>query len=182
MAKSAIRRWGRNAKNYGLDKKSTQHYSCVMIPEFIEIDGPWKVLPEGIHAADLEEIKKRFVTTEKRKQLFEGLERGVEALREAGCTAIFLDGSFVTEKPDPGDYDVCWDPVGVDEKKLNPVFLDFSQKRKRQKETFLGEYFPSSSKADQTHVFLDFFQLDKYSGGAKGIIRIHYPEGGGRSL
>lgn len=167
---------------FPLDKKQTQHYSCVMIPELIDVNGPWKVLPPGIHTANLAEIKQRFATSEKRKQLFEGLERGVMALYEAGCCAIFLDGSFVTEKPDPGDYDACWDPVGVDVKKLNPVFLDFTQKRKRQKEVFLGEYFPSSSKADQKHIFLNFFQQDKLSGGTKGILRINYPENGGQSL
>ncbi len=143
-----------------------------MIPKSVDINGIWNVLPPGIHNATLEEIKQRFATNEKRRTLFEGFRRSVDALHRAGCKAIFLDGSFVTDKPQPGDFDVCWDPAGVVPDKLDPVFLDFADWRKRQKEKFGGEFFPSAAKADGTSVFLDFFQTDKETGHAKGIIRV----------
>ena len=143
-----------------------------MIPKPVDINGGWNVLPPGIHNATLEEIEQRFATNEKRRTLFEGFRRSVDALYNAGCAAIFLDGSFITEKPEPGDFDVCWDPGGVDPAKLDPVFLDFRNRRKRQKEKYGGEFFPSGKKANGSSVFLDFFQTDKHTGLTKGIIKV----------
>jgi hypothetical protein len=100
--------------------------------------------------------------------LFEGFCKAVYVLHKAGCKVIFLDGSFVTDKPEPGDFDACWDPTGVDESKLDPVLLDFSSQRKRQKERFGGEFFPSSGSC----AMLQFFQKDKYTGLKKGIIQV----------
>jgi hypothetical protein len=85
---------------------------------------------------------------------------------------VYLDGSFVTGKPEPGDFDVCWDPTGVDPSRLDPVLLDFSDGRKAQQEKYCGEFFPSSARADGRLTFVDFFQVDKLSGEAKGIARI----------
>ena len=118
----------------------------------------WKVLPPGIHNATLEDVETRFATSDHRKHLFSGFTSGVMALRKAGCKKIFLDGSFVTEKPIPGDFDVCWDPMRVDHTKLDPVFLDFSDRRKKQKERFHGEFFPASWLAKGKHFFLIFFK------------------------
>jgi hypothetical protein len=99
------------------------------------------------------------------------------ALRKARCRKIFLDGSFITDKPIPADFDVCWDDRGVDPTKLDPVFRDFKNSRKRQKESFHGEFFPAHSLADGKHRFLDYFQIDKYTGSAKGIICIKFQRG-----
>ena len=155
-----------------LDNELTQQYSCVMIPGLVDIGGPWRVLPPGVHNATIEEVEKRFATSDIRKRIFSGFKNGVDALRKAGCRQIFLDGSFVMEKPIPGDFDACWDPAGVDVKKLEPVLLDFSDMRKKQKDCFHGEFFPANLAADGTNVFLDFFQTDRYTGKEKGIIRI----------
>jgi hypothetical protein len=54
-----------------------------------------------------------------------------------------LDGSFVTTKERPGDFDACWDIRFVDDAVLDPTFLDFSQGRAAQKRRFLGEFFPA---------------------------------------
>jgi hypothetical protein len=145
-----------------------------MIPDFVDIGAPWKVLPHGVHNATLEEVETRFATSEHRKHLFSGFKSGVMALRKAGCRKIFLDGSFITEKPIPADFDVCWDSMGVDTAKLNPVFLDFSEGRKKQKEQFCGEFFPANLLVDGKHFFFDFFQIDKYTGNTKGIICIKF--------
>jgi len=140
----------------------------------VDIGGIWKVLPPGVHNATLEEVEYRFATSERRKRLYSGFREGVMALRRVGCREIFLDGSFVTEKDNPGDFDVCWDPIGVDTAKLDPIFLDFSEGRKKQKEMFHGEFFPTSCLAEGKHFFFDFFQIDKYTGIAKGIICIEF--------
>jgi hypothetical protein len=143
-----------------------------MIPDLQSIGGLWKVLPKGIHNTSLEEVAARFATDDHRKRLFEGFCLGVGALRRAGCKIVLLDGSFVTDKPKPNDYDACWDTASVDDTKLDPVLLDFSDNRKAQKQKYLGEFFPESSKADANKTFRDFFQIDKYTGQQKGILSI----------
>ena len=155
-----------------LTNQSTQHYSCVVIPLLVDIGGPWSVLPPGIHDATMNEVKQRYAFNFERMRLLRGFEAGVNALQRAGCVAVFLNGSFVTEKSTPGDFDACWDPLGVDATKLEPALLDFSNRRERQKGLYGGEFFPSSASADAESTFLEYFQTDKYTGGAKGIIRI----------
>lgn len=143
-----------------------------MIPKLVSIGSTWKVLPPGIHEATLDDVAHSFATNEKRKMLYDGLVRGCQALKVAGCSIVYLDGSYITEKPSPGDFDMCWDPTGVDPAKLDPVLLDFSDMRKNQKMKYSGEFFPSSAKADGSRIFIDFFQTDRESGNKKGIIRI----------
>jgi hypothetical protein len=64
-------------------------------------------------------------------------------------------------------------PTGVDSKKLDPVFLDFKNGRAAQKAAFRGEFFPSSLIcADVGQAFVDFFQVDRFTGKTKGIISI----------
>lgn len=144
-----------------------------MIPSLVAGDGPWDVLPPGIHDATLKEVEACFATNPRRVALFEGLSRACAALRAAGCTTIYIDGSFVTAKELPGDFDACWDPVGVNPNELDPVFLDFTNARANQKAKYGGELFLSSAQADGKHAFVDFFQVNKESGGSKGIIRVH---------
>jgi len=143
-----------------------------MIPDPVNINGIWDCLPPGIHDATLLEIEQRFATNETRKALYEGFRRGTQSLEKAGCKTVFLNGSFVSEKPNPGDFDACWDPIGVDDKKLDPELLDFSDGRRRQRLKYGGEFFPSSAEADGSRTFVEFFQTDKYTGREKGIIRI----------
>ena len=143
-----------------------------MIPEPVDINGVWNVLPPGVHEATLEEIEDRFATTEARRRLFDGFKHGVHALRKAGCRIVYLDGSYVTTKTAPGDFDACWEPFGVDPGKLDPVLLDFSNNRRNQKQKYGGEFFPSSVRADGRRTFIEFFQTDRHTGKAKGIIRI----------
>lgn len=91
----------------------------------------------------------------------------------AGCPTVYLDGSYVTGKPKPGDFDACWDPTGVDPGKLDPVFLQFANGRAEQKVAFKGEFFPSSMMCvDVGRAFVDFFQLDRFTGKQKGIVSI----------
>ncbi len=145
-----------------------------MIPDFL--DDPnllWPILPPGIWDADMSEIEARFVVNERRAFLFKGLKEGLINLFKAGCPQIFLDGSYVTDKPSPNDYEVCWDTNFVDPDLLDPIFLVFDNEREKQKERYLGEYFPALLiEGNSGKPFLDFFQIDKHSGKQKGIIRL----------
>ena len=108
--------------------------------------------------------------TPRRKQLLRGLRKALDLLRSAGCQLVYLDGSFVTAKPEPADFDGCWSIAGVDVEKLDPVFLDFSNSRAQQKERFLGELFRAELPEGATgKTFLEFFQIDKETGKPRGI-------------
>jgi uncharacterized protein DUF6932 len=133
-------------------------------------------LPPGVHWATWSELTDRFGTTPHRLKLVEGLKVALQSLAGAGCRTVYINGSFVTAKDVPGDFDACWDPAGVEVSLLDPVLLDFSNKRAAQKAKFGGELFLSSSWAAAGTVFLDFFQIDKATGEAKGIIAIDLQE------
>jgi hypothetical protein len=139
----------------------------------IDIGAPWKVLPPGVHEASLTEVDARYGMNEVRKKQMIGLRKSLKALQGAGCKAVFLDGSFVTEKENPGDFDLCWLSVGVDERKLDPVILDCSgEGRNKQKAKYDGEFFPLTASVLSGGFFFNFFQKDKFTQKPKGIIRI----------
>jgi len=130
-------------------------------------------LPPGIHSATWDEIVKRYATTERRAELLDGLHEPIASLRRAGCARVYLDGSFVSEKELPGDFDACWEMSGVDAGLLDPVLLDFSDRRAAQKTRYGGELFPAQAAAEPTGtVFLDYFQRDRHTGDPKGIIAL----------
>lgn len=143
-----------------------------MIPEMIDIGGPWNLLPPGIHDCSLEELSNRFAYNERRTHLYEGLKMGVIELARVGCSELYVDGSFVTEKTLPGDFDACWNPLGVDGEAIDPVLLELDYPRVLQKEKYFGEFFPSTLGADGVHNFLEYFQIDRHTGKPKGIIRL----------
>jgi len=127
----------------------------------------------GVHQARLDEVEAVFATNPPRRSLFDGLVRASVLLHSAGCETIWVDGSYVTGKPRPADFDACWDPNGVNPAALDRVFLDFTNGRQAQKAMFGGEFFPSSMICtDVGHSFMEFFQLDRFTGTKKGILAI----------
>jgi len=103
----------------------------------------------------------------------EGLKRALDTLRAAHCQTAYIDGSFVTSKMFPGDFDGCWSVAGVDPQLLDPVLLDFSNARAAQKAKYYGEFFPAElPEGISGRVFLEFFQADKDTGEPKGIIAL----------
>ena len=145
-----------------------------MIPSLVDIGNPapYLVLPPGIHAATLDEIRQVYTYTPHRMSLFNGFCRAANALEVAGCQTIYLDGSFTTGKNHPDDFDGCWDATGVDPNKLDPVLLDFKDKRAAQKAKYGGELFIANRYAEPGIIFLDFFQIEKYSQRKKGILLV----------
>lgn len=141
---------------------------------FVEYQGaPYKVLEQGVHKLSLDQFEVIFAYNDVRKSQFSGLIRALKNLKDAGCKRVFVDGSYVTKKITPGDFDVCVDYNNVDFTKLDSVFSNFENKRAAQKSKFLGEFFPHISKADASGtIFLEFFQKEKYTNKPKGIIEI----------
>lgn len=141
-----------------------------MIPSF---EGSGN-LPPGIHEATWHEFAERFGTTPRRRELLDGLRRALDSLRRAGCRRAYVDGSFVTAKEHPSDFDACWEESNVDPLLLDPTLLDFSDRRCAQKSRFGGELFPATMPAGVGDVdFVDYFQHDPNTRQPKGIIAIN---------
>lgn len=147
---------------------------CCMIPALVDLHAsvPWPVLPPGIHDATLAELAIRFALTPHRRSLLEGFQRVALALAGAGCRTAYIDGSFTTGKPHPEDFDGCWEHAGVDLARLDPVLKTFANKRAAQKRKYLGEMFPAALENEPGVSFLAFFQIEKFSGLPKGILRV----------
>ena len=118
----------------------------------------------------------RFGWTERRRRLLDGLAEAIELFAEAGCRQIWLNGSFVTAKDEPGDFDACWDADAVDLDTLDPVLLDLSNHRAAQKARFGGELFPNVIETQSGLSFAEFFQNERDT-SRKGIVVIHLSKG-----
>lgn len=139
-----------------------------MLPPFDPDTGR---LAEGEHAATWDEVVERFGWTRRRRQLLDGLAEAIDLLSAAGCRRLWLNGSFVTAKDEPGDFDACWETDGVDLDRLDPVLLDLSNHRTAQKTRFGGELLPNVVEAGSGLVFAEFFQNERDT-GRKGIVVI----------
>jgi hypothetical protein len=148
-------------------------YTSVVIPSFDSASGN---LPPGVHETRWDEVVERFGYTAHRRDLLQGLLDALQILRAAGCRRAYLDGSFVTTKQDPGDFDACWDVDGVDLVRLAqdaPAFFDLRFPRAAQKERFRGELLPVQLTGDPSgRAVFEEFQRDIHTGAAKGIIAI----------
>lgn len=143
----------------------------VPIPPFDPTSG---LLPPGEHSADWSEIRDRLGWNLRRRRLLDGLQECLEALAAAGCTCVWLNGSFVTAKDEPEDFDAVWSTDGVDRSLLVselPELLDLTDHRAVQKHRFGGEFFPNIVEAGSGKQFAAFFQADR-DGTAKGIVVI----------
>lgn len=130
------------------------------------------LLPSGIHDGTFEEVADAFAGTAWRAWLLEGLRLALLDLGAAGCQRAYLDGSYVTDKEVPGDFDLCWDRDGVSRALLHPVILDVTPPRDEQKSRYRGDLLPNVRELDSGLLFVDFFQQHKETGDPKGIVRI----------
>jgi len=126
-------------------------------------------LPAGIYLCTFAEVKKQFAYNQVRKRLFLQLLGAIDILRQARCSEIYLDGSFITIEQFPNDYDLCWEPIGIkptiELKKL--LSLDIDPRR----EKFGGDIFVRMPEPPYTVDPVQIWQFDK-DGEAKGILRI----------
>jgi hypothetical protein len=142
-----------------------------LIPDFDRGSGQ---LPPGEHEASWAEITDRFGWNQRRRVLLDGLSDALAALASAGCSKVWLNGSFVTAKDEPRDFDGVWDPTRVDRlllAQLAPEILDLTNHRAAQKLRFRGELFPNVVEGASGKSFEQFFQTDR-DGNAKGIVVI----------
>jgi len=91
--------------------------------------------------------------------------------REA-TRSVWLDGSFVTAKELPGDFDAVWDLDDVDFDLVDPVILDVEPPRLAQRLKFGADLLPNVLEGGTGMPFIEFFQEDKATGARRGIVRI----------
>jgi hypothetical protein len=138
-------------------------------------------LPPGDHQATLDEIRTRLGFTPRRRWLWKGLRAAVEAFWNASIEEIYIDGSFCTEKPDPGDVDGYWvEPdLGVYDR-IDPYWIDFTSVfvqsagkwRWRMWADHGVEFFiHPAMQATAEEGFPEFFRRDR-TGRSRGVIRV----------
>ncbi|MFN8555826.1 MAG: hypothetical protein U0531_00215 [Dehalococcoidia bacterium] len=118
----------------------------------------------------------RYGWNQRRRTLINGLDRALRELRSFGCRTFYLDGSFVTAKDEPGDWDGCWEADGVDRHRLaaeRPLLWDDHRGRRDQKRQYGGDIFPVKAMADPSErIILDQFQRDRHTRQPKGLLAI----------
>jgi len=141
-----------------------------MIPDFNDQGN----LPQGIYESNLSEIEKRFAYNKPRQVLFRKLKLLVKDLRMAGCLTLYLNGSYITNKEEPDDYDACWETEGVTSS-ISPILRDIRKFKRERKQKYGGDIFYRIPELGIDH--LQFFQQDSRTGELKGIIRINLETG-----
>lgn len=142
-------------------------------------------LEPGLHDLELDEIVEHFVTafptSNTRKKIIEGYKIHKAELAQLGLTCIqFLDGSFASNKADPGDIDMVGfldlDAVdalsAADQQKLKELF---SGKNTRE-QYFCDAYFVPSVPEDHP-AFNELRAQRKYWMGEFGYDREDKPKG-----
>jgi hypothetical protein len=140
-----------------------------MIPNFTSSGK----LPPGIHKATWVEFQERYGYNPRRVWLLEGLKMLLDELSKVGCKSIYVDGSFVTDKELPGDYDLCWKMDGVFVEDLDPVLLNYTAEGKvRIEGKYRGDIRGAEFSVKETGAtYLVFFQHDR-NGIAKGVVEL----------
>jgi hypothetical protein len=128
----------------------------VTLPSFNDLGN----LPSGVYQVSWTDFQARFATNSHRQQILVGLKQALRELAIAGCSTVYIGGSFVTSKEQPNDFDGCFDPMTVDLYSLDPVFDSASA----QQDRFGGDLKPN-------HNFVGFFQTDR-DGNSRGVIEI----------
>ena len=140
-----------------------------MIPKFTRSGK----LPPGIHKTTWVEFQERYGYNQKRVWLLIGLRMLLAELSNVDCKSVYIDGSFVTDKEIPGDYDLCWKMDGVIVEDLDPLLLNYTAEGKRLiEEKYRGDIRGAEFSVKETGAtYLEFFQHDR-NGIAKGVIEI----------
>jgi len=142
-----------------------------LIPNFL----PNGFLPEGIHEATFAEVQQKLGFSRKREQLLNKMKYLIEICQLMGCDVIYLDGSFVSAKIAPNDYDACWDCTKNKKQVMSKVCESYlNADSETQKDFFGGEIYPAFAKAplNEDISILTYFQRVQFCNEHKGIIKI----------
>jgi len=130
------------------------------------------VLPPGVHDATLHEVRRRFGTgSATRRRLMRGLAAVLVIARRAGARYLYLNGSFVTDKREPLDWDgVLVFPVGSNSGSADALLL---ADRDSIRVEYEGDLFTISEEDRDVlhHLVAIVFATDRQK-RPKGLLRI----------
>ncbi len=135
------------------------------------------LLPPGLYACSLEELRARFgvfAGTDRRVRLFERLAAYVVEARSTGLVrALVVDGSFITAKPEPGDVDLVVVLLeGIEGLELKPfAYNALSRKRVAKRYAFDAVVAPDGSTAYREYLAF-FAQVKDQPEVTKGLLRV----------
>ena len=134
-------------------------------------------LPPGEHIVSWTEFEARYGYNPGRAAILHLIKDWLTHMRHAGCRTAYIDGSFVSKKENPGDYDACWDATGVDANRLDRALLDQTATgRQMIKQRLGGDIRPDMVCPPGSILpYLRFFQKDR-DGNAKGVVRLNLRE------
>jgi len=111
----------------------------------------------------------------------EGTPGAVESFWAAGVREVYIDGSFCTEKPDPGDVDGYWvEPDDGVYDRIDPYWIDFElvfvphlrKSKWRMWADYGVEFFIHPAMQATADVgFPEFFRQDR-AGQPRGLIQV----------
>jgi len=133
-------------------------------------------LPPGVHQATLVEVVERFgQDAPERVRVTERLQRVIALAQETGkLEQVFIWGSYVTDKPDPGDIDLFL--IMSPDFELNDytgeMRLVFDSEA-AERELGTTVFWMTSSAGSQTTVAFFLEQLQsRRDGGRRGIVEV----------
>lgn len=136
------------------------------------------LLPSGIHPCTPEEIEEyfgRFTTSDRRMRLMADLRRYIDEVRQARIgDHLIVDGSFVTNNPEPNDVDVLLvlrDDVDLT-REVPPFQYNVRSKGYVRKHFRLDFYFGFASDDSSRSMIALFRGVRGAPGKDKGILKV----------
>jgi hypothetical protein len=133
------------------------------------------LLPAGRHPCALSDIPQVFCWNPYRKQLWEQFQAfwgWYQPQRWAG--QIYLNGGFVTDKPEPEDIDMVTDLSGLDDARAYQALLYMAQNQQKIFDTFKVHFWFN---LPGNNDFAAFFQYVGIKTAAIKGIHAKYPKG-----
>ncbi len=138
------------------------------IPKF----NTYGLLPPGIHPATMGEVEVTLAFSAKRRSLIEdGLKPVAKELVKMGVSELYVDGSFVTEKPSPDDVDGF-----VLAESTSDLYRDVAGEWERWKGQYRMDVFPAATDMNNEGSRSYFEELFGHTKGeppqAKGLLKL----------
>jgi histidinol phosphatase-like PHP family hydrolase len=117
------------------------------------------------------EFKKLFGYNEERKKKVDNLFIVANRLKEIGCKAMFVFGSFTTSTDYPNDIDVCFDISDIAIKVLEKNSSLFNKYEHRRFHKYLQVHLPFFKINSDDKALKQFMKRDR-NGNERGIIEV----------
>lgn len=103
---------------------------------------PCGLLPRGVFDCTLDEVASAYTWSPRRHEIWGGFGEFLEWLKShPAVPRLYLDGSFIGDKPHPGDIDVVLDLDGTDQATFGHWLFVFATQREHLKAHFLVDFW-----------------------------------------